>query len=124
MRYKSLAASFALAMCGSLVVAGCGGSESPSRDGGYTPGAIEESVQVWHDSDGFYTCPPNTKIGASAPSVCTADASDRVRLEGDAIDDAVSADPPAPGSDNPVVKIVGEVDDTGYTIQVTSATPE
>jgi hypothetical protein len=80
-------------------------------------------MRVWHDSRGYYTCPPDAAIGASSPPVCAVEVGDRVRLEGDVLAATIPWTPPGPGGDIPRARITGTVRGTGYTIEIDKVTP-
>jgi len=111
---------FAVGLGGTLM--SCTGSDGSSRDGGFKPGPITDTITVWHDAHGLYTCPPGSLIGASLPPSCDVDVADRVRLDGAALDQAIAPARPDAGRFVTSVRVIGKVDGTGYAIDVDRAT--
>ena len=56
-----------------------GGCSSGSDDAGTK---VDETVQVWVDQNGPFTCPPDAPITPSSPPSCGAGPLERVRLSG------------------------------------------
>jgi hypothetical protein len=113
----------AIAIC--CCFAGCGG-DSPEltarpaaahKVDGFPTGTIEKEVNIWKDSGGYYTCPPQAPIESANPPGCAISDNDRVRLEGSVLTKLDGAEV----RDRDYVAtatIEGQVTEDGYLITV------
>lgn len=111
-----------LAITVSLIAAGC--SAIPGGEDGSAKAKVDETVRVWVDQNGPFTCPPESPLTTSNPPMCAANPLDRVRLSGHPLFAFLAEggwqQPSAFGTWIGTARIVGRSVDDGVTIELES----